>query len=86
MKHLIPAAPSSFGDYSPISLLNFISKVFSKILASRLAFVLPDVILLHQVTFLKGRNIQDHIALAHELNQKLKKGAKGKGIYLKLKI
>lgn len=67
---LIPkvAALASFGDYHPISLLNFSYKVISKILTSRLAAVLPDLISLHQVAFLKGRRIEDHITLAHELN------------------
>lgn len=51
-----------------------------------MASILPDLILLHQVAFLKERKIQDHIALAHELTQKLQKGAKGKGICLKLDI
>ncbi|XXG88731.1 hypothetical protein AAC387_Pa12g0907 [Persea americana] len=77
---LIPkiAAPSSFGDYRPISLLNFIYKVSSKISASRLSFVLLHLISNHQVAFLKKRKMQDHIALAHELTQKLQKGANGK--------
>ncbi|XXG86485.1 hypothetical protein AAC387_Pa11g1373 [Persea americana] len=85
---LIPkvAAPSSFGDYRPISLLNFSYKVISKILASRMAAILPNLILPHQVAFIKGRKIQDHIALAHELTQSLQKGAKSKGICLKLDI
>ena len=30
--------------------------------------------------------LKDHIALAHELTQKLQKGAKGKGICMKLDI
>ena len=51
-----------------------------------MATVLPDLISPHQVAFIKGRKIQDHIALAHELTQSLQKGAKGKGICLKLDI
>eukprot|EP00268_Persea_americana_P063972 TRINITY_DN8362_c0_g1_i2.p1 TRINITY_DN8362_c0_g1~~TRINITY_DN8362_c0_g1_i2.p1 ORF type:complete len:107 (-),score=1.61 TRINITY_DN8362_c0_g1_i2:67-387(-) len=43
---LIPKSSSSksFSDFRPISMLNFSYKIISKILASRLSFILPNLI------------------------------------------
>lgn len=54
-------------DFRPISLLNRIQKILSKVLANRLALVLKDLIFPSQSTFLKGRNITDAYAAACEL-------------------
>lgn len=51
---LIPKSTApSFSDYWPISLLNFIYTVISKILATRMATILPHLVSLHQVASIK---------------------------------
>lgn len=53
-------------DYKPISCLNTIYKLLSKILARRLSTVLPELISINQTTFVRGHLISDNISLAEE--------------------
>jgi len=53
-------------QYRPIALANFKFKILSKVLADRLAVILPSIISKEQRGFIKGRNIKDCIALASE--------------------
>lgn len=78
--------PSSFGDYRTICLLNFTFKIIAKIPASRLSHILPLTISHHQVEFVKGKSIYDHIALAREPVQRLKQKLIGDSFSLKLDI
>ncbi|CAN1170357.1 Transposon TX1 uncharacterized 149 kDa protein [Linum perenne] len=69
---LLALVPKKFNaaemkDYRIIACCNVIYKVISKVLANRLAKVLPSIINPAQTTFIKGRNIGDGILLAHEL-------------------
>lgn len=82
---LIPkiTKPRSLADYRPISLCNFSSKVVSKILASRLAGVLPQVINEQQFGFVKGRSIHESIALAQEMIMDLDRRSQGGNIVFK---
>ena len=70
---LIPKkqSPVSFSDYRPISLLNFTHKIISKILATRLLKIHPSIISHHQSAFVSGCSIHHHVALGHDLFQKL---------------
>lgn len=63
---LIPKVetPAAFSDFRPISLSTFGSKIITKILANRFAYVLPQVIEEEQFGFVKGRQIHEPIALA----------------------
>ena len=79
-------SPKNFLDFRPISLLNFSYKVIVKILASRLSAILPLLISEHQSAFVRGRTIHHHVALAHELFQKLKSKIRGGSVGLKLDI
>ena len=66
---LIPktANLSSLSDYRPISCCNTVYKCIAKILARRMAQVLPSVIGNEQSAFIPGRRISDNILLAQEL-------------------
>jgi len=65
---LIPkiGSPESINDFRPITLLNCVLKLITKILANRLQKVILKIIHKNQYGFLKGRNIQDCLAWAFE--------------------
>ncbi|KAK2426743.1 hypothetical protein QL285_025379 [Trifolium repens] len=65
---LIPKSPeaTSIDQYRPIAMANFKFKVISKILADRLASILPSIISDEQKGFIHDRNIQDCICIASE--------------------
>ncbi|KAH9307087.1 hypothetical protein KI387_011491, partial [Taxus chinensis] len=48
-----------FKDFRPISLVNAIFRIFTKIIASRLQLIMKDLISRQQSGFIKGRIIQD---------------------------
>lgn len=58
---LIPkgSAPLSFGEFRPISLINSLYKIISKILANRLKSVIDSIIGSEQSAFISNRNILD---------------------------
>ncbi|CAL1388599.1 unnamed protein product [Linum trigynum] len=62
----VPCA-ENMKDYRPISCCNMLYKGISKLLANRLAQVLPSVISKSQSAFIKGRAISDNILLVSEL-------------------
>lgn len=61
---LIPKKPDPevVNDYRPISLLNCLVKLLTKILAKRLQSIITEVVHLHQFGFIRGRSIQDCLA------------------------
>jgi hypothetical protein len=65
---LIPkvATPAGVNDYRPITLLNCVLKILTKLLANRLQKIVLKIIHKNQYGFLKERNIQDCISLAFE--------------------
>ena len=54
--------PSSIGDYRPISLLNCLMKLITKLLANRLHKVITELIHKNQYGFIESRTIQDCLA------------------------
>ena len=54
---------SDLANWQPITLANCDVKIFSRMLASRLAVVLPDLVSPHQAGFVRGRNAAD-VAMA----------------------
>jgi hypothetical protein len=65
---LIPKndAPISANDFRPISLLNSILKVITKLLANRLQKVILKLVHKNQYGFLKNRSIQDSLGWSKE--------------------
>lgn len=71
------------GDYRPISLDNLCGKIISKILASRLAPLLPKLVDEEHAGFVHGRNISQHIILAQQLIRDLSRKTTGGNIVFK---
>ncbi|CAL1409387.1 unnamed protein product [Linum trigynum] len=70
----------------PISLCQFVYKIISKIMATRLAEILPDIISDGQNAFIRERQIVDNILLGNELMHYLKTKNRGKKGYMALKV
>lgn len=66
---LIPktSSPQSFSDFRPICLTNFLSKVCTRIIATRLGLLLPKLISPEQTGFLPGYDISTQVLLAREM-------------------
>ncbi|WVZ82473.1 hypothetical protein U9M48_029730 [Paspalum notatum var. saurae] len=72
---LIPKKPQpeSVSDYRPISLTHSFIKLFSKVLASRLASIITTLVDVNQSAFIKKRCIQDNFKLVQNTVQWLHK-------------
>jgi hypothetical protein len=64
------------GDYRPISLIHNITKIFSKLLANRLAPLLNTLISKSQSAFIQKRCIQDNFLYVHNVVRRLHKQKK----------
>jgi hypothetical protein len=62
-------APSDIKDYRPISLLHGFSKIFTKLLATRLAPLLPGLISHAQTAFITGRTIHENFKLVRNIDR-----------------
>lgn len=71
-------------DFRPVSLRNFSRKIISKILASRMAKLLPKIIDEEQAGFVQGSMINTHIVIAQELNRDLSRKVTGANVLLQL--
>jgi hypothetical protein len=72
--------------FRPISLLNYIFKVFNKVLTNRLALLMIILTSPNQTTFIKGRYILESVVSAHEtIHSIIKKGQKGPFLSLIMK-
>ncbi|PWA52601.1 hypothetical protein CTI12_AA454830 [Artemisia annua] len=70
-------------DYRPISLINCVYKLLSKVLANRIRKVLPEVVEENQCAFVEGCFILDGVMIVSELISDLKLN-RSMGLILKL--
>lgn len=78
--------PQKITDYCPISLSNVLSRIISKVFASRLKQILPDVISTSQSAFLSDRLIIDNILVAFETMHHINQRQKGKDGLMAIKL
>lgn len=76
----------SVNQFRPIALANFKFKIISKVLADRLATIMPHITSKEQRGFIKGRNIKDCIYLTSEAVNLLQKKSYGGNIAFKIDI
>lgn len=76
----------TFSDYRPLSMCNILNKIFSKVIANRMACLLPNMIFLEQSAFVKGREIVDNIILALELVTYMGCNNRGRNVAIKLNM
>nr|XP_010327351.2 uncharacterized protein LOC104649583 [Solanum lycopersicum] len=82
---LIPKVnhPNKLKDYRPVSLSNFTNKIISKILSTRLASILPNIVSDNQSGFVKGRSISENIMLAQKIIHGIKLPKEGRNAVIK---
>ncbi|XP_070045641.1 uncharacterized protein [Nicotiana tomentosiformis] len=78
--------PNSLTQFRPINLSNFINKIISKIISTRLAPILPRIISGNQIGFVRGRNISENIMLAQEIIHGIKKPNISTNVVIKLNM
>ncbi|XP_042016222.1 uncharacterized protein LOC121764232 [Salvia splendens] len=76
--------PTRWAEFRPISLCNVMNKIISKLLASRMAPLLPLLTVPNQSGFVKGRLLSDNVLLAKELFHEIWKGVTSPNMVLKL--
>jgi hypothetical protein len=85
---LIPKVSNvnSLNQYMPIALANYKFKIISKIIANRLASIMPAITSVQQRGFIKGRSIKDCICLTSEAINVLHKKSVVGNLALKVDI
>ncbi|GAU38423.1 hypothetical protein TSUD_396030 [Trifolium subterraneum] len=85
---LLPKTPdaTSIDQYRPIAMANFKFKIISKILADRLASIMPSLISEEEMGFIHGRDIKDCLCIASEAANLLHNKSYGGNLALKIDI
>ncbi|KAG7552176.1 hypothetical protein ISN45_Aa06g027810 [Arabidopsis thaliana x Arabidopsis arenosa] len=85
---LIPKRPGSkeLKDFRPISCLNTVYKIISRLLTNRLKPILPDLILPNQTAFVKDRLLLENVLLPSEVMQGYHLNSRKARITLKVDI
>lgn len=78
--------PESLSELRPISLANVSSKIISKMLNTRLTFILPKIITPNQFGFIIGRAITNNIMLTQEMVHNMTRDKKGLNVIFKLDV
>ncbi|XP_074298556.1 uncharacterized protein LOC141629455 [Silene latifolia] len=78
--------PTSVKHYRPISCCNVLYKIISKLLCSRLALILPDLICKTQGAFVKGRSILENILICQDLIRQYNRGKASPRCLFKLEL
>jgi hypothetical protein len=76
---------SSMKNYRPISLMHSFAKLFMKVLATRLASRIDELVGIEQSAFIKGRCIQDNFTYVRALLRRLHR-SKTPSLLMKLDI
>lgn len=76
---------ASVGDYRPISLIHSFSKLFTKVLATRLTIYIPALVRENQSAFIRGRLLHDNFK-AVQLSAKMLHRMKRSSALLKVDI
>lgn len=85
---LLPKIPnaSSIDQYRPIAMANFKFKIISKVIAVRLAPIMPTIISDQQMGFIHQRSIKDCLCIASEATNLLHNKSFGGNLALKIDI
>jgi hypothetical protein len=85
---LLPKIPEavSIDQFRPIAMTNFKFKIISKIIADRLASILPNLISEEQKGFIHGRDIKDCLCIASEAANLIHSKAHGRNLILKIDV
>lgn len=75
---------STFSYLRPISLSNFVNKIFSRIISGRIEKVLPCIISTEPAGFVQGRGIAENILLVQKIITEIKKRGKPPNMVIKL--
>ncbi|VFQ90160.1 unnamed protein product [Cuscuta campestris] len=78
--------PGKFDDFRSISLSTFMSKINTKLLASRLSTLLPKLLSPEQAAFQKGKSIDDHVLMAEEAIHLIDKKVFGSNLIIKINM
>lgn len=79
------ADATTVGDFRPISLVHSVSKILSKMMATRMAPLLPDLVSASQSAFIKKRCIHDNFLHVQSTLRELHRDRKP-GFFIKLDI
>jgi len=85
---LIPKSPTDdfVNQFKPIALANFKFKIITRIIADRLAAIMPHLISKEQIRFIRSRQIRDCICTTFEAVNMLSNKAFGGNITFKIDI
>ncbi|XP_026399624.1 uncharacterized protein LOC113295510 [Papaver somniferum] len=72
--------------FRPIGLSNVNFKIITKIINTRMGFLMIKLISPQQVAYIKGRSIQEQIILASKLVNEMRKKRRGRNVALKLDV
>lgn len=75
---------NNFSNMWPISLSNFINKIFSRIIHDRIMKLLLGIISEEQAGFIQGRNIAKNILVVQEIISEIRKIGKPHNMVIKL--